>query len=126
MVLNKLSILKNSDLLIISITNDLDTNHFEPTTLYRLFEAVDTRVLATLSDFADYKIKGTVFAYNKKSEFTDNLNASRDLADQISKGIYNVKVFPNELNYRKYINKNLGKIVLMTTASLVAMFTMDC
>jgi len=67
MVLNKLSILKNPDLLIISITNDLDTNHFEPTTLYRLLEAVDTPVLAIPSDFADYEIKRMVIAYDKKS-----------------------------------------------------------
>ncbi|MDB2364013.1 universal stress protein [Flavobacteriales bacterium] len=100
---------ENPDLLIISITNDLDTNHFEPTTLYRLFEAVDTPVLAIPSDFADYEIKRMVFAYDKKSEFTDNLNASRDLAAQMGTEIYNVKVFPNELDYRKYINEESWK-----------------
>lgn len=100
---------ENPDLLIISITNDLDTEHFEPTTLYRLFEEIDTPVLAIPSDFADYQIQKIVFAYDKKSEFQDNLNASRDLAAQMGVDIYNVKVFPNELDYREYINEESWK-----------------
>lgn len=97
------------DLLIISITNDLDTDDYEPTTLYRLFEEFETPVLAIPSDFADYQIKKIVFAYDKKSEFQDNLNASRDLAAQMGVEIYNVKVFPNELDYRDYIKEESWK-----------------
>jgi len=53
------------------------------------------------------------------------LNASRELAAQKCTEKYNIKVFPNELDYRKYTKKNLGKIMLMTAASLVPMFTVD-
>lgn len=92
----------NPDLFIISITEELDADHFEPTALVRVLDEIKTPTLAIPSRMDAINMNRFVFAYDNDMELQNNLNITRELAASLNAEVLNLKVFVDEIEYRQY------------------------
>lgn len=90
------------DLLIISTTDELDSDHFEPTTLLRVLDKISVPVLAIPSKTENFDLNKFVFAYDNDYELQNNLNTTREIAESLNADVLNLKIFVDEIEFRAY------------------------